>query len=80
MIASVYIKDGNINFYNEGDNLTDIGGIAYQLGKPLLAFLCYEQERFDEAFSTIVSAFEVPGAEIGMQAEEFKSATRESLA
>jgi hypothetical protein len=79
VIASVYIKDGNINFYNEGDNLTDIGGIAYQLGKPLLAFLCYEQERFDEAFSTIVSAFEVPGAEIGMHAEKFKSAMRESL-
>lgn len=58
MIASVYIKDGNINFYNENNSLSNIGGISYELGRPLLNFLCYEQERLDEGLSEIAEAFE----------------------
>jgi hypothetical protein len=79
MIASVYIKGGNIHFYNEGDNFTNIGGIAYEIGKPLLNFVCYEPERFNEGFSDIVSAFEVPCAEIGMHEPKFKTALNEML-
>jgi hypothetical protein len=79
MIASVYIKDGNIVLYNDDKDFSALGGISCPLGKPLLAFLCYEKERFDEAFSGIASAFEVPGAEVGMHDAEFKAALRESL-
>ncbi|MDR1321706.1 MAG: DUF6076 domain-containing protein [Gracilibacteraceae bacterium] len=79
MIASVCVKDGNIRFYNEQDDLSSIGGIVCELGKPLLNFLCYESERFDEAISDIVLAFETPGAETGMHSPEFKAATGEML-
>jgi hypothetical protein len=65
MIASVYIKDGNIHFYNEENSLSGLGGIAYELGRPLLDFVCYEPERFVEGFSTIASAFEIPDANLG---------------
>ena len=79
MIASVYIKDGNINFYNETDNLSGIGGLAYELGRPLLNFVCYEPERFDDGFATIASAFEIPGAEYGAYAPEFLDAMEEIM-
>ena len=79
MIASVYIKDGNIYLYNEDDSFKNIGGIAYELGKPLLNFVCYEQERFDEGFDSIVSAFELPGADIGMHDPAFKTALNEMM-
>jgi hypothetical protein len=79
MIASVYIKDGNIYFYNEDNNLTNIGGIAYELGKPLLNFLCYESDRFDDAISDFASAFEVRGAEIGRYDPEFIAYIREMM-
>ncbi len=39
MLASVYIKDGNIHFYNENNAFSNIGGIAYELGRPLLDFV-----------------------------------------
>ena len=48
MIASVYIKDGNIHLYNEyseNRNLSNIGGLAYELGRPLLDFVCYESDK-----------------------------------
>jgi hypothetical protein len=79
MIASVYIKDGNIHFYNEGDSLSAIGGLAYELGKPLLNFICFEPERFDEGFSDIAAAFEMPGGEIGMHAPEIQAGLRGML-
>ena len=79
MIASVYIKDGNIHFYNEADSLSGIGGIAYKLGYPLLNFVCYEPERFDDALSTIASAFEIPGAQYGAYAPEFLSGLKEVM-
>ncbi|GHU77244.1 hypothetical protein FACS1894188_11140 [Clostridia bacterium] len=79
MIGSVYIKDGNIHFYNEGKSFSGIGGLAYELAKPLLNFLCYEQERFDESFSAMIATFEIPGAEIGMHAPAFKSELKEQM-
>ena len=79
MIASAYIKDGNIHIYNEQNSFTNIGGFAYRLGMPLLNFVCYEQERFDKAFSLIASAFEVNGAENGRYAPEFLEAVKESM-
>jgi hypothetical protein len=79
MIASAYIKDGNIHFYNENNEFTSIGGFAYELGRPLLSFLCYEQERFDEGFGTIAEVFEIPGADVGMHSPEFQSALKEQM-
>jgi hypothetical protein len=64
MIASVYIKDGSIHIYNEKSSLSGIGGIAYELGRPLLDVVCYEPERFEEAFST-------RGSQEGVQAAPF---------
>ena len=58
MLASVYIKDGNIHFYNENDSLSNIGGMAYELGRPLLDFVCYEPEQFDDAFGTMASSYD----------------------
>jgi hypothetical protein len=55
MIANVYIKDGNIYIYNENRQFTNLGGLAYELGRPLLDFICYEHDRFEDAFSTIAS-------------------------
>ena len=65
MIASVYIKDGNIHFYNEEGSLSDIGGIVYELGRPLLDFVCYEPDRFEDALSVTASAFDDEHAHIG---------------
>jgi hypothetical protein len=76
MIASAYIKDGNMCLYSEDRRYTDLGGadtaarpategcerVAYTLGKPLLSFICYEPERFDDAFNSFTEAFEIPGA------------------
>ena len=72
MIASVYIKDGNIHLYNEGDSLASTGGLAYELGKPLLNFLCYEQERFDEGFGLIAETFNNEYAHMGAREPEFR--------
>ena len=58
MIASAYIKDKNIHLYNEGNRYSKHGGLAYELGRPFLDFICYEPERFDDAFSIMASAFE----------------------
>ena len=71
MIASVYIKDGNIHFYNEKSGLSGIGGIAYEMGRPLLDFVCYEPERFGESFSVIASAFDNEFAHVGAREPEF---------
>jgi hypothetical protein len=79
MIASVYIKDGNIHFYNEQRGFSQLGGIAYRLGMPLLKFACYEHDRFDEAFSQMAGAFEVPGAEFGKYEPEFLKAVEKSM-
>ena len=78
MIASVYIKDGNIHLHNEGDSLSKIGGLAYELGKPLLNFICYEPERFDDAFSIIASAFDNEYAHIGAKEPEFVASMEDS--
>ena len=71
MIASVYIKDGTINFYNESDSLSEIGGLAYELGRPLLDFVCYEPKRFDESFDVIAEVFENEYAHLGMHEPDF---------
>ncbi|GHV17313.1 hypothetical protein FACS189425_03280 [Clostridia bacterium] len=73
MIASAYIKDGNMCLYSENRDYTDLGGVAYILGKPLLSFICYEPERFDDAFNSFAETFEVPGAEYGMHEPAFKA-------
>lgn len=79
MIASVYIKDGNIHLYNEKSSFSNIGGIAYELGKPLLDFICYEPERFDESFSLIVESFDNEYAHIGAKEPEFVSGLRQMM-
>jgi len=79
MIASVYIKDGNIHLYNEKDSFSGIGGIAYELGKPLLNFLCYEQEQFDDAFSITASAFDNEYAHWAAKSPEFKNSLNEVI-
>ena len=58
MIASAYVKDANIHLYNEQGSFSGIGGVAYEIGKPLLNFICYEQEQFYDSFSIIASAFD----------------------
>ena len=57
MLASVYIKDGNIHLHNEGDSHSNLGGIKYELGRPLLDFICYNPNLFNESFSEIVEVF-----------------------
>ena len=79
MIASVYIKDGNIHLYNEGGSFSKIGGLAYELGKPLLNFVCYEPERFDGAFTAIASAFDNEYAHIGAKDPFFIASMEESM-
>ena len=79
MIASAYIKDGNMCLYNEDRRYTDLGGVVYQLGKPLLSFICYEPERFDEAFNFFTEAFEMPGAEFSQYSEAFKAEMKPML-
>ena len=61
MIASAYIKNGNICIYNErrlSSFSYNIGGITYELGRPLLDFVCYEKERIEEGFNKIVEKYE----------------------
>ena len=79
MIASVYIKDGNIHFYNEQDSLSGIGGLAYELGRPLLDFVCYEPERFAESFSAIAETFDDEYAHMGAQEPEFRAGLKEII-
>jgi hypothetical protein len=57
MIASAYIKDGNIHLYNEERRFSTIGGLAYELGKPLLDFVWYEPERFIDSFNIIAESY-----------------------
>ena len=80
MIGSVYIKDGNIYFYNENRQFTDLGGVAYELGRPLLDFICYEHDRFDEAFTFYAQAFENEYAHMAAREPEFISSLKESMA
>lgn len=80
MLASVYIKGDNIHFYNENRQFTDLGGIVYELGKPLLDFICCEPERFDESFSLIASAFDNEYAHIGAKDPAFIEGLKESMA
>ena len=79
MIASVYIKDGNIHIYNEGTSLSGIGGLAYELGRPLLDFVCYEHDRFDESFAMIADAFNNEYAHMAIQEPEFVSELRQLM-
>jgi len=78
MIASVYIKNGNIHFYNE-NSLSNIGGIEYALGRPLLDFVCYEPERFDDAFSIIASVYDNEYAYLAATEEPYISTLKESM-
>jgi hypothetical protein len=80
MIAGVYIKGDNICLYNENRRFSDLGGLVYRLGLPLLNFLTYERERFDEAFSGIASAFEVPGSELALDMPEFLGEVKQMMA
>ena len=73
MIASVYIKDGNIHYYNEEGSASNIGGLAYELGRPLLDFVCYDPKRIDESFLLMTEAFNDEFAHIGIRTPEFLS-------
>ncbi|MDR1560007.1 MAG: DUF6076 domain-containing protein [Clostridiales bacterium] len=80
MIASVYIKGDNIHLYNENRRFSDLGGLVYRLGLPLLHFLTYEQERFDEAFFGIASAFETPDSSRALDKPEFLGEVKRMMA
>ena len=79
MIASVYLKGNNIHFYNEERSLTNVGGVAYELGRPLLDFVWYEQERFEEAFSMMAEAYDNEYAHIGAKKPDFISETKRMM-
>lgn len=79
MIASVYIRDGNIHFYNENGSFSNLGGIEYALGRPLLDFICYEPEQFIGSFSMIASAFDNDYAHIGAKSPDFIAGIREVM-
>ena len=79
MIASVYIKDGNIHIYNENRQFTNLGGLAYELGRPLLDFVCYEPERFDDGFNVIAGAFDNEYAHIGAKEPDFVAGIKEMM-
>ena len=79
MLASAYIKDGNIHLYNEGDGMFGIGGLAYELGRPLLDFVCYEPERFDDSFEMTASAFDNDLAHEGALAPEFIAEVKQQM-
>ena len=79
MVASVYIKGGNIHLYNEGAGLYGIGGLAYELGRPLLDFVCYEPERFDDAFNIFASAFDNEYAHEGAKDPAFISQLKQQM-
>ena len=79
MIASVYIKDGNIHLYNEKNSFSNIGGIAYELGRPLLDFVCYEPERFIDGFNMITEAFNDEYAYQGARDTEYQSGLKQLM-
>jgi hypothetical protein len=79
MLASVYIKDGNIHFYNENNSLTNTGGIAYELGRPLLDFVCYEPERFDDGFPITASAYDHDYAYLSVKEPEYIAGIKEMM-
>ena len=79
MIASVYIKDGNICFYNEKDGFSNYGGLVYELGKPLLNFVCYETEMFIDAFSAIAEVYDNEYAHEIVKHPDFIVTLRESM-
>jgi hypothetical protein len=79
MLASVYIKDGNIHFYNEKDSFSDLGGLAYELGRPLLDFVCYEPERFEDSFSMVVEAYDDDYAYMVAREPDFISELRQMM-
>ena len=79
MIASVYIKESNIHFYNEKGSFSAFGGIVYELGKPLLNFVCYEPQMFMDAFTEMVEAFDNEHAHTFITQPDFVSSIKESM-
>jgi len=79
MIASVYIKNGNIHLYNEYGSFSNIGGLAYELGKPLLDFVCYEPERFDDGFNMIAEFFDDEYAHVRVREPDFISDLKQQM-
>ena len=77
MIASVYIKDENIHLHNEGKNYTNLGGFVYELGRPLLDFVCYHPNQFDDAFGEIAEAFNHELAHESVKDPAFKTEQEE---
>ena len=79
MTASVYIRGDSIHFYNESGSFSSLGGFAYELGKPLLNFACYDPEAFIGAFSEIAEVFDGDYAHVGAAEPEFVAVLRESV-
>lgn len=77
MIASVCIKDGKMHIYNEKRSFSDIGGIVFELGFPLLNFVCYEPEQFDDAFSMIAAVYDSDLAYSVLKDPEYIATLRE---
>jgi hypothetical protein len=79
MIASVYIKNGNIHFYNEKGSLSGLGGIEYELGRPLLAFVCYEPGRFEEGFTMTAESFDNEYAHVVVKEPDYVSEMKQMM-
>jgi hypothetical protein len=57
----------------ENESFSNYGGLAYELGRPLLDFVCYKPEQFDDSFSIYASAFDNEFAHVVVKDEEFKA-------
>jgi len=79
MIASVYIKDGHIHFYNEEGSFSNLGGLVYELGRPLLDFVCCEPERFDNVFTGISSIFDDDFAYVAAKDSDFLELLKQEM-
>jgi len=79
VIASVCVKDGYLYIYNEPGSISSLGGVVYELGKPLLDFVWYEHDRFIDSFSTIVSGLDHEFAHLAVMEPDFKAILKEEM-
>ena len=79
VIASVCVKDSYLYIYNEPGSISSLGGVVYELGKPLLDFVWYEHDRFIDSFSTIVSGLDHEFAHLAVMEPDFKAILKEEM-
>jgi len=79
MVASVYIKGDNIHFYNEKSSFSNLGGIVYELGKPLLNFVWYDPQMFLDAYMETAEAYDNDYAYQVVKHPDFIAGLKESI-